>query len=84
MLICAIVQIRAMLRLRSLRQVARGCCGSKPDSGCGSNTSAAPPPPQEPEKEMEVVTSQNLEMEAVTKRNLEMEAATNHAKSMLP
>ena len=43
-----------------------GCCGSKPESGCGA--SAAPPPPQEPEKEMEVESDESdveLDMDGV-------------------
>ena len=46
-----------------------GCCGSKPESGCGGKTSAAPPPPpQEPEKEMEVESEESdveLDMDGV-------------------
>ena len=46
-----------------------GCCGSKPETGCGAKTSAAPPPPpQEPEKEMEVESEESdveLDMDGV-------------------
>ena len=42
-----------------------GCCGSKPESGCGAK---AAPPPQEPEKEMEVESEESdveLDMDGV-------------------
>ena len=38
-----------------------GCCGSKPESGCGAN--AAAPPPKEPEKEEMEVESEESDVE---------------------